>query len=445
MFHHLALATILICGLASECAAQNVARLYPRKLLEADAVRYGGMVNAEYRGTILPRLTADEKKALAPIKIEFPIAGPRGDPFEFYTDGSTIYLPALSLRFYADLCFAHAWLNAHGFDGTTVRDYVGLLFREASLSPTAPLPPVFKTLGVPENVREETAVAERGNRSFGNTVVFILAHELGHALQKHRGDVTDSAMSRTQEIAADAFAIEIMRRLPQIPLGLEHWFDFERIRHAAPREIPRDAEWQKYLSTLRHPVTTERLNSLAIEIEKTPEAFASAQNDRALWTMRTKMFAQYFRMAAPFAGNATIRVAEYSRVRDLRLSSLKPRKAGFQLPTLAGGGHEEDFQGFFQIEKKSADGGTALQCDMLMLRTGDEVGGSYSSGAIDGFVEGMVEKGALHFTWKEGAASGRGRLESSDGGVSLRGVWGKGQSAEGGGTWTGARRSADKK
>lgn len=435
----------LVWWMSIECAAQNVTRLYPRQQLEADAARYGAMVDAEYRGTILPRLTAAEKDALASIKFAFPIAGPLGDPFEFYTDGRTVYLPALSLRFYADLCMAHAWLSLHGYDGTTVRDYVGLLFREASLSPRAPLPPIFKTLGVPENVRDEPAVEQRGSRNFANTVVFILAHELGHALRKHRADVSDPAQSRAQEIAADAFAIEVMRRLPQIPLGLESWFDFERIRHAAPREIPRDADWQKYLSTLRHPVTTERLNSLALEIEKTQEAFASAQNDRALWTMRTKMFAQYFRMAAPFAGNATVRVAEYSRVRDLRLSSLKPRKAGFTLPALAGGGREEDFQGFFQIEKKSADGRTALRCDMLLLRTGDEVGGSYSSGATDGFVEGMVEKGVLHFGWKEGAANGRGRLESSDAGASLRGVWGNGRSEEGGGTWTGARRSADKR
>lgn len=131
--------------------------------------------------------------------MSFRSRGPQGDPFEFYTDGSTIYLPTLSLRFFADLCLANAWLNAHGFDGTAVRDYVGLLFREARASPTAPLSSLFKTLGIPANAREETAVADRQNRNFRNTVVFLLAHELGHALKKHRADLRDPPQRRTQE------------------------------------------------------------------------------------------------------------------------------------------------------------------------------------------------------------------------------------------------------
>jgi hypothetical protein len=205
------LTSSLGCLIATTGFAQNVSRLYSRQQLEADSQRFREQIEAEYRGTILPNLGADEKSALAAVKIEFPIAGPKGDPFEFYTLGNSIYLPALSLRFFSDLCVSNAWLNLHGFDGTTVRDYVGLLFREASVSSN--LPPVFKTLGVPANAREETAVADRASRHFGNTVFFLLAHELGHALKKHRLDVQDPAQRRVQEIEADGFAIDLMRRI----------------------------------------------------------------------------------------------------------------------------------------------------------------------------------------------------------------------------------------
>ncbi len=295
----------------SQASGQGVSSLYPKAKLDADAARYGEQIRAEYRETILPQLTEAERAALSEVKIEVPAVGRRGDPFEFYRSENTVYLPALSLRFFADLCLANAWLNAHGYDGTTVRDYVGLFFREATVSPSAPLHPIFESLGIPANARDETAVSNRVDRNFGNTVVFLLAHELGHVLKKHRNDAGDPALQRKQEIEADQFAIDVMRRIGQIPLGLEFWFDLERIRYQAPREIPSDSEWQKYLSGLDHPVTTERLNALADAIEKAPDSFARNQTNQALWTARSGMFAQYFRQAAPFAGNSVARVAEY--------------------------------------------------------------------------------------------------------------------------------------
>lgn len=435
MFSRCAIALGLACSLTWGASAQSVSRLYSRQQLEADSARYGEQVSAEYRDTLLPNLTPEEKAVIASVKIEFPATGPKGDPFEFYTDGNVIYLPALSLRFFSDLCVASAWLNAHGFDGTTVRDYVGLLFREASLSPSAPLPPVFKALGVPPTAREENAVAQRASRNFGNTVVFLLAHELGHILKKHRTGLRDPAQQRMQEVEADAFAIELMRRIGQLPLGLEMWFDLERIRHAAPREFPQEADWQKYLANLRHPVTNERLEALAKTIEKAPDSFARLQENRALWTSRAKMFAQMFRLSAPFSGNAVVRVAEYSRVRDLRLASLKPRKAGFAAPT--GSGSDEDFQGLFRTARKVGDAGPAEEFELLLLRSGEEVTGSYANATLQGSIEGRVVDGIVHFSWKEDNAQGRGRMESA--GDTLRGTWGRGEMENGAGTWGGLR------
>src|SRR5262245_52442191 len=195
---------LVITTCASEIAfGQNVSRLYSQEKLQTDAARWSEQIQAEYRDTILPQLTDEERSALGAVKVEVPPTGPNGDPFSFYTDNKgTIYLPALSLRFFSDLCVANAWLNAHGYDGTTVRDYVGVLLREAALSPGAPLPPVFRTLGVPDNAREESAVSNRADRNFGNTIVFLLAHELGHALKKHDTHLRDPAQKRKQEIEA---------------------------------------------------------------------------------------------------------------------------------------------------------------------------------------------------------------------------------------------------
>jgi len=442
----LAVALAITSCAGAVALGQNVSRLYPHEKLEADAARWAEQIQGEYRETILPQLTDEERSALSAIKIEIPLTGHYGDPFEFYYENGKINLPALSLRFYSDLCVANAWLNAHGFDGTTVRDYVGVLLREATVSPRTPLPPVFHTLGVPDNAREESAVSNRANRNFGNTIVFLLAHELGHALKKHDTHLRDPIQKRTQEIEADAFAVEVMRRIGQVPLGVEFWFDVERIGHVqgirriSAGRFPTEAEWQKYLADLDHPITTDRLEALAVSIEKAADSFARNQTDQALWTQKWKMFAQYFRVGAPSAGIGAVRRAEYERVRDLRLADLKPRKAAFTIPGTSE--QEPDFNGLFAVRRTAANGEQDT-VDLLLLRSSDnQVIGGYSDGKVDGFIQGEIKDGMLHFTWREGTLNGHGVTASE--GETLRGTWGAGNAEKGAGEFNGVRQKKEK-
>lgn len=446
MQRYLAVALVITTCAGATVFGQNVSRLYPEKKLQADAARWSEQIQAEYRDTILPQLTDEERSALGTVKIEVPLSAPNGDPFSFYTDDKgTIYLPALSLRFFSDLCVANAWLNAHGYDGTTVRDYVGVLLREATLSPGAPLPAVFRTLGIPDNAREESAVANRVDRNFGNTIVFLLAHELGHALKKHDTHSRDPVQKRRQEIEADAFAIEVMRRIGQVPLGVEFWFDVERIGHVqgirrvTSARFPTEAEWQKYLAGLDHPVTSERLDALATAVEKAPDSFARNQADQARWTRNSKIFAQYMRLGAPSAAIGAARVAEYERVRDLHLEDLKPRKAAFTMP---GSEQEPAFNGLFAVRRTAAGGGQD-RMDLLLLRMGDDITGGYSNGKIDGFIQGDIRNGVLHFTWREGNANGHGVAQAQ--GETLRGTWGLGESEQGAGEFSAERQKKERK
>jgi hypothetical protein len=433
---------ITACAVAT-VFGQDVSKLYPEKKLQADAGRWREQIQAEYRDTILPQLTNEERNALGAVKIEVPLVGRNGDPFSFYTDNKgTIYLPALSLRFFSDLCVANAWLNAHQYDGTTVRDYVGVLLREATLSPGAPLPPVFRTLGVPDNAREETAVANRADRNFGNTVVFLLAHELGHALKKHDTRLQDPVQKRKQEIEADAFAIEVMRRIGQVPLGVEFWFDLERIGHVqgmrrlvAKQRFPTEAEWQKYLATFDHPVTNERLDALADVVEKGSDSFAHNQDNQSEWSARYKMWAQSFRLAAPpWTTNPIGRTAEYERVRDLHLDDLKPRKT---LLAMLGSEQEPDYNGLFAV-RRTATGGGQDRVDLLLLRFGNDVNGGYLNSQVNGTIEGEIRDAALHFKWREGNAGGHGVAHAE--GETLRGTWGVGDAEQGAGEFIGLRQ-----
>jgi hypothetical protein len=438
MRKRLMFALSLMCGWSAISQAQNVSWLYPPEKLKADAARWVEQIRAEYRDTILPQLTDAERSFLSGIKIDVPSAGPKGDPFEFYSDGDTIYLPALSLRFYSDLCVANAWLNAHGFDGTTVRDYVGYLFKEVRAGHRTALP-TFRTLGVPQNARDEASVANRADRNFGNTIVFLLAHEVGHVLKKHRTDLRDPVQKRNQEIEADAFAIEMMQRIGQVPVGFEFWFDVEHSGHVAPVEFDTENGWQKYLSSLDHPVTTERLGALAVAIEKAPDLFARNQANQALWTERSKMLAQYFRLAAPqWTTNPIAHKAEYERVTDLQVADLKSRKSAFTIPGTEG---EPGFNGLFAVRRTAVDGGQE-RVDLLLMRMGNEVTGGYSNGKVDGFIEGEIKDGVLDFTWREGGLNGHGVAESQ--GDTLRGTWGSGGAKQGAGEFIGVRQKKDK-
>ena len=233
MQRYLTLAIVIATCADATVFGQNVLRLYPEKKLQADAARWGEQIQAEYRETILPQLTArgaqrtrcDENRVST-----------------FRAQWRSVFL--LHRRQGHDL---PAGAFATLLFGSLRQRTPGSMLTDTTEPPCAIMsvccyarrhsrralrfPPVFRTLGVPDNAREESAVANRVDRNFGNTIVFLLAHELGHALKKHDTHSRDPIQKRRQEIEADAFAIEVMRRIGQVPLGVEFWFDVERIGH----------------------------------------------------------------------------------------------------------------------------------------------------------------------------------------------------------------------
>jgi hypothetical protein len=71
------------------------------------------------------------------------------------------------------------------------------------------------------------------------------------------------------------------------------------------------------------------------------------------------------------------------------------------------------------------------------LRNGEEIVGGYMNGNVSGSVEGKIIDGVLECTWREGAAEGHGKIETS--GDKLSGAFGRGEEDKGAGTWKGAR------
>ena len=157
-------------------------------------------------------------------------------------------------------------------------------FPGGDASPRAPLPPVFPTLGIPANAREETGGSNRADRNFGNTIVFLLAHELGHALRKHRTHLRDPGEQRTQEIEADKFAIEMMRRIGQLPQGLEFWFNVEQGIRRVAGKLSDKAGGRKTSRRSGTPGDERKADGPRGCNREGPESFARNQTNQALWT-----------------------------------------------------------------------------------------------------------------------------------------------------------------
>jgi hypothetical protein len=72
----------------------------------------------------------------------------------------------------------------------------------------------------------------------------------------------------------------------------------------------------------------------------------------------------------------------------------------------------------------------------------DDVTGGYSNGKIDGFIQGDIGDGVLHFTWRKGNANGQGVAEAQ--GESLRGTWGLAESEQGAGEFSAERQKKER-
>ena len=72
---------------------------------------------------------------------------------------------------------------------------------------------------------ENREIANRATRTFDTEAVFILLHEYGHVFFGHPGNkALPPEISRANEEAADRFALDMLARVGEIPLGVSVLF-----------------------------------------------------------------------------------------------------------------------------------------------------------------------------------------------------------------------------
>jgi len=433
-----ALALVVFAAVAARAA--DYSSLYDDALLSRKAPIYQEGLKSNFETVFLPKMTPAERQAVSHLVISVPLRGMDRSPFDFYTmrDG-TVTMPAMSIRFLADLALAYTWLEVNGYSMEPVADYVSMLKYQSADRFGGRYPDPRRALGIPANAESDPNVDQISLALFNQALMFTLLHEAGHVRYGHPGygPGVPRAAARANEEQADRFALEIMRRAGQPIPGLLLFF--VSMAHFVPHRADFDsqAKYDAYLAQATHPLTSDRVRTMSAFIREHAADFGRLQLNpaRAAQSIR-KVADDIDRAVVPVLADVDQQRLAAARGRAMTLAGLQPRRPGEMLaPERLSA--TRPFDGTYDGEFTSGGGSIAIR--VVLQRRGDTVTGRYSYGASEGEITGVVKDGVLHYTWREPGAQGRAVARATADGAGMSGTWGYGDASEGGGRWTGKR------
>ncbi len=436
----LALAAALTLGLVASAPARDLSSLYDEETLQSWQPRYQAGVWRNYSQIILPQLTNEERQALADVQFAFPLRSPDGDPFAFYATHPppTVNLPVLSLKFFDDFSVALAWLSRKGYGLDTAYEYLAMLKYADASEFGGRYPPPLEALQIPQDALADQGTANLAGKIFDSAIGFVMLHELGHIRFRHPGNGPEvpSDVSRANEEAADAFALEIMRRTESQPTGMAFLFLAFAYGTQNRGDFASMADFQQALQKATHPLTEARMQALADELRNAADDFARNEPDPAAGRKAILYIADQLSLVTQILADTDMQLLIDRIGRTTTLAMLAPRHRGEPVaPTQAAGAPAGPFAGVFKGEIGLPDGSVAITTNLN--RQGDRVTGEYFYGAGRGTLVGIVDNGTLFFEWTEASEHGKGAFRADPDGMGFSGSWGMGDSDSDGGSWTG--------
>jgi hypothetical protein len=398
-----------------------------------------------WQSVIFPALTQEERRSLEKVRFVVELEAP-DFAMNFFAKDNVVYIPASATKMLGELVASWIWLNKNGYSTDTIYEYLAILkyqWESGLLRGQAYRP--FDVLGVPASAREDPSIADEYDRIISNTLFFIICHELGHVLYGHQGfdseKLNESASKRSiaQEQQADAFALEIMRRIGDVPIGVPLFFSLM----ASLESYSTDPDYGR-LHT--HPLSSERIHSIADGLRAQARSFARAFSNPATAIARVNEIADQLVNAS---NESAVAALESPVIQDLwrqkglqgRLLDLKPRKMGYLNDRNEAADSQQrqpPFDGSY-YGLWSNQQGSNFNVKMDLQRNNEKVTGSFTFGSNQAEIEGFVNNGHLYFDWRWGGDYfGKGELYQAANGR-LSGTWGYTKESSGGGTWDLAR------
>jgi hypothetical protein len=250
-----------------------------KERLEARANQMLGILK-----TLIARggLAAAQAPLLASVRVAVPLSDDAGVPLDFASSYSArsglILAPVLSLLFVEELCTAYAWLYKKGYSLETIDEYFTMLrYKHGADFAQGHYPSPMAALGVPASAVDDADVSGLGLRFRNSAYAFIFAHEIGHILAGHpSAQRVTMEQSRTNEAAADDFALRVLAVDAEIPMGAILFFQAQAYLMPSLGQFRAqglsDQAWADEVRTkITHPLTAERLTALAAGIRREGE------------------------------------------------------------------------------------------------------------------------------------------------------------------------------
>lgn len=316
----------IACSAAAPCWA-DVSAMYPRSELDNAAPRLTAAVTKIYDLGVKPHLTREELSRLRAFGFHFPLPSPGDEVLNFYANDAggkpIVVMPILSLKVVEDMATTYAWLYQNGMSLATIDLYFAMLRHKPKRDlPEGKYPPLLATLGIPANALKDAQIDQLSLSFRNQAFAFVLVHELGHILHKHRDyDTISKAQARADEAEADRFALDVLARTQTAPLGAILFFQAQVYSHPHRGEFADRQAWEQYLlTTSTHPLTVDRIAAMGDYIEG--PLVRGRVKETAVWSsIAVKLRAMVRIMEDEPLQRCTARVAAAAD-----LSILKPRK-----------------------------------------------------------------------------------------------------------------------
>ena len=227
-------------------------------------------------------LTEEERAKFADVEFLTELRVPDNEPFAYLGGGDTVLVSAASLRFLEDIVMAHTWTSSQGLSLQTIADYLMMLrnWDEAKGRPPKP----WDVLCIPADALTREPFGDQAYRVLNSAAAFAFLHEYGHVLHGHPGnDGVSPDVSRANEAAADAFALDIFARVGDVPLGMTILFFTMSHLHEIRSQFQTDDEYMRTLAARTHPVSPQRLLSLARHLTAQSEVYGRKFRRRVAW------------------------------------------------------------------------------------------------------------------------------------------------------------------
>jgi hypothetical protein len=384
---------------------------------------FRSMVTDNYQRLMTPRLTNEEAARLRNVKFDFPI-DQDAVAFRFFaTENGQIVMPVASLLFLKDLSLAYAWLNANGYSPQTVFDYLTLFIRGRLQRWPKELWPPPKALGIPESAAKEPKVLDARNEILSKTILFIMAHELGHVVQglsAHRSGV--AADIRQAEAAADLFAVDLFGRMGLLPNGAASFFAFSARLAPARSEFADVEAWRRDLEKRTHPLDGQRINAMANRIEAQRDVFARAFSNPSLAVSRVKQLVTELREVARYLDDPSVSQLQRDWAMSFEPQDLRPRRALAPelLPRAGERFAAAPFSGFYQGKITSSRSKEDAALSAILRRDKDRLIGETSYLGLRGRIEGTIDGLNSDARWTVGSAVYTLKLTSDGSGSQVK-------------------------